>query len=209
MFHCYLTWQGDPSTTVTVNFHTACPGHQSRVRFDTEPRGGVVEAYGLQSVGASHRVPGLRLFPGADRTIHVVELTGLTPGQTYYFVAGDEETGYSDERKFRTLPLDGPLRFITGGDLGTEAVVGDLHPRRAGMAAVTVGAGALAVVVDLMAAQAQGWSGGCAGGADGQAQQENQKGSTKDQFSPRKNMAISVRAKIPKKVVRPRAVARR
>jgi hypothetical protein len=35
----YLTWQGDTSTTITVNFHTAYPTTESEVRFDVEPRG--------------------------------------------------------------------------------------------------------------------------------------------------------------------------
>jgi hypothetical protein len=49
----------------------------------------------------------------------VVELTQLDPGQTYYFITGNRENGFSEERKFRTLPNDGsPIRFVTGGDMG-------------------------------------------------------------------------------------------
>lgn len=53
------------------------------------------------------------------RLIHVVELTGLKPGGSYYFVAGDEEHGFSPEMKFRTVPdTDEAIRFVVGGDMG-------------------------------------------------------------------------------------------
>ena len=51
--------------------------------------------------------------------VHRVVLEPLEPGLTYYFVVGDDATGYSPERKFRTLPGgDSPLRFVVGGDMG-------------------------------------------------------------------------------------------
>jgi len=127
VFHVYLTWQGDTSTTMTVNYHTAADTDESTVLFDSVPRAGVPGDYAMRADGASHRIPGLYMQPGADRAVHVVELTGLRPGREYYFIAGDEEHGYSAERKFRTSPDgDAPIRFITGGDMGTDEVVGRL-----------------------------------------------------------------------------------
>ena len=38
------------------------------------------------------------------RTLYVGALTGLQPGTTYYFVAGEAINGMSRERSFRTLP---------------------------------------------------------------------------------------------------------
>ena len=115
--HVYLTWQGDPTATITVNYHTVSPElapTTSAVRFDTVPHPGVVSAYGSRATGTAVAIPEI---PG--RFVHRVELTGLQPGRAYWFVAGDSLTGFSHERAFRTIPDgDGPLRFIAAGDMG-------------------------------------------------------------------------------------------
>ncbi len=126
VLHCYLTWQGDTSTTMTVNYHAAPGRNQSVVHYDTEPHDGNPLSYRYRAVGASHTIPGLDIFFGAQRDVHVVELTGLDPGTTYYFVAGDTETGFTEEKMFRTVPADGAVNFVTGGDMGTGDVVRDL-----------------------------------------------------------------------------------
>jgi hypothetical protein len=126
ILHCYLTWQGDTSTTMTVNYHAAPSDAPSVVYYDTVPRGGSPRDYRFSKAGASHRIPGLEILAGAQRDVHVVELTGLEPGQTYYFIAGDRTTGYTDEKMFRTIPATGPIDFVTGGDMGTDDVVRDL-----------------------------------------------------------------------------------
>lgn len=126
VLHCYLTWQGDTSTTMTVNYHAAPGRNQSVVYYDTVSRGGSPSAYAFSAVGASHRIPGLDLFFGAQRDVHVVELTELDPGTTYYFVAGDPGTGYTQEKMFRTIPASDAVNFVTGGDMGTGDVVRDL-----------------------------------------------------------------------------------
>ncbi len=115
-FHCYLTWQGNLSTSMTVNYHTRAAAEQSWVYYDTVPRHGVVADYAQRMGGASHQIDVLE--PYTVRRIHVVELTGLVPGQTYYFIAGDPVTGFTKERSFRTVPEGNlPIRFVTGGDL--------------------------------------------------------------------------------------------
>ncbi len=113
--HVYLTWQGDTSRTMTVNYQTFAPTEASTVYFDTQSRQGQQSDYRHQAVGHSHQIPGL-----ADgRRIHWVELQKLTPGRTYYFIAGDSMNGFTEERKFRTVPDGaGRLRFVTGGDMG-------------------------------------------------------------------------------------------
>ena len=118
--HVYLTWQGDPATTMTVAYHTfgQAPG-PSVVRYGPEGGG----ALPLEARGASHRVPGL----DEDRWVHVVELVGLSPGARYRFVAG-APGAESAERVFRTVPDDDrPVRFVTGGDLGVSDEVLRLH----------------------------------------------------------------------------------
>ena len=63
---------------------------------------------------------GKKRLEGVDRTVHVVELTDLEPGTSYHFVVGDPISGFREERRFRTVPADGsPIRFVTGGDMGT------------------------------------------------------------------------------------------
>jgi acid phosphatase type 7 len=117
--YVYLTWQGDTGQTMTVNYHTTAPA-ASQVLYDTKPRGGDPQAYRHSADGAAHQIAGLPV----QRWIHVAELTGLKPGGTYYFVAGDPEHGYSEERAFRTMPRrETPIRFVTGGDMGVDGAM--------------------------------------------------------------------------------------
>ena len=118
--HVYLTWRGDPATTMTVVYHTfgAAPG-PSLVRYGLEGSGGLA----LEAHGASHRIPDLN----ENRWVHVVELVGLGPGARYRFVAG-ARGARGEERAFRTVPDDDlPVRFVTGGDLGVSDEVLRLH----------------------------------------------------------------------------------
>lgn len=121
--HVYLTWQGDTSRTITVNYQTLEPTQASTVHYDTKPRNGRPSDYRYAATGSAHQIPGL-----ADgRKIHWVELRKLTPGKTYYFVAGDPQHGYTAERKFRTMPADSrSLRFVIGGDMGVSSDVAAL-----------------------------------------------------------------------------------
>ncbi|HBO42807.1 MAG TPA: hypothetical protein DD670_02485 [Planctomycetaceae bacterium] len=105
----YLTWQGSPSTTMTINFHTQ------------QSLESVAVVYGLKSDGDSldHRAEGAsRQIPGlADgRHVHSVELTGLKAGEVYCFRIELPE-GLSPVYTFKTIP-EGcePIRFAVGGD---------------------------------------------------------------------------------------------
>ena len=111
--HVYLTWQGDTSTTMTVNYQTSAESSVSQVRYDTVARSDLA-SYRFSATGTAHKVPGV-----ADgRAVHNVELSGLEPGTAYYFVAGDPQNGFSNEHKFRTIPQDDQaLRFVSGGDM--------------------------------------------------------------------------------------------
>ena len=97
--HVYLTWQGDTSTTMTINYQTPAESSVSQVRYDTVARSDL-ESYRFSATGTAHKVPGM-----ADgRAVRIVELSRLEPGTAYYFVAGDPQNGFSSERKFRTVP---------------------------------------------------------------------------------------------------------
>jgi acid phosphatase type 7 len=106
----FLTWQRDPTTTMTIDWHTE--GQVAGAQLQFRPRGDTVW---------ESRVPESSAFPFAEdvamvqRVIHRVELTGLEPDATYQFRAG----GTGEPYTFRTMPreLTRPVRFATGGDV--------------------------------------------------------------------------------------------
>lgn len=120
--YVYLTWQGSTSTTMTINFQTK-DSSASEVWYDVVSRVGEVDSYTKHASGTAHQIDSLE----DGRWIHWVELTGLKPGGTYYFVAGDVTVGVSQEKKFRTIPNNRkPLHFVVGGDMGFDPVVDTL-----------------------------------------------------------------------------------
>jgi hypothetical protein len=115
--HVYLTWRGDPLTTMVVHYHTDAPD-PSVVSYGDREAGGAHTAYPHRVEGTSRKV--------VDRHVHTVELTGLTPGATYYFTVGTGEPARQAEHHFQMPPAEGPIRFALGGDMGTDAIVGTL-----------------------------------------------------------------------------------
>ena len=121
--HIIFTYMGDPSTTLTVNWQYIEPssmivssGEKASVLFDTVSRGGDVDSYTYSAKANNFQIDGL-----SDRLILRAQLTGLKPATAYYIVVGDEERGFSKEMKVRTIQVDdSPLRFVTGGDMGTS-----------------------------------------------------------------------------------------
>ncbi len=103
----YLTWKSDPTTTMTIHWHSDDELDPSSLLYRTHGRS-------LWKNGHGARVP----FPHTARWVHSVELTGLTPNQTYEFRFIDGEEVY----RFKTLPkrLDPSLRFVSGGDVYHE-----------------------------------------------------------------------------------------
>ena len=100
----FLTWQQDPTTTMTIDWHTEPDDVAESVLYYKKK--GSDEWYSLPA--SQHR------FPYSDRTIHRVELTGLEPASYYRFRTGEFERVL----KFRTMPREiyRPLRFAAGGD---------------------------------------------------------------------------------------------
>jgi hypothetical protein len=98
----YLTWQRDPTTTMTVCWQDG-PGSPEQISW--RPQG----SDDWQTAEASQQP-----LPHTDRIVSQVELTALAPDSTYEFRVGDEE----NIRRFLTLPatLDRPLTFVEGGD---------------------------------------------------------------------------------------------
>ena len=109
----HLTWgSNDTSRSVVISWKTAMDWPTgSEVRYDTSPRGGDPGAYSYTATGE-----GLT-YGGAGGYVHHVELTGLMPDTTYYFICGGENSLWSGEFSFRTPPESWPsLRFVVGGD---------------------------------------------------------------------------------------------
>ncbi|MEX0744145.1 MAG: metallophosphoesterase family protein [Phycisphaeraceae bacterium] len=102
----YLTWQRDPTTTMTVQWHTLDDTRPSELAYR---RADVDDASWQQRTGER------RPFPHTDRFIHAVEIIDLEPGTDYLFRFEDEGTAY----RFRTMPADAsePVSFAVGGDL--------------------------------------------------------------------------------------------
>jgi acid phosphatase type 7 len=99
----YLTWQRDPTTTMTIHWHTDGE-HPSRVEYQR-----------LDGGEWHSRAGQNRPFPHSPRTIHTVELRDLEPNTTYRFRLGEA----AREFRFRTMPATAaePIRFATGGDV--------------------------------------------------------------------------------------------
>ncbi len=99
-----LTWQQDPTTTMTIDRHTDNHGGQAVIEYK---KAGTERWF--------YQVGEVLPFPYSDRIINRFEITGLDPDTRYRFrFAGD-----SAQRYFRTMPEDAwrPIRFAAGGDV--------------------------------------------------------------------------------------------
>jgi hypothetical protein len=102
----FLTWQRDPTTTMTVQWvGSEADGVQRPVMF--AEKGGL--AWQTQTYST-------RQFPMTDHWIFRAELTGLKPDTNYVFRIGTD----SAEQSFRTMPVKdtNAIQFVSGGDSG-------------------------------------------------------------------------------------------
>ena len=108
----FLTWQRDPSTTMTIVWIT----DEDRTDNDVEFRN-VKHSTWQKIEGHHHPMP-----EDLPYLIHQLELTCLDPNSNYEFRTGPDAVTY----KFRTLPSDenAPIRFVVGGDIynGSKAL---------------------------------------------------------------------------------------
>lgn len=100
----YLTWRGDPTTTMVVQWHSLARSGESRVWYREEQGEGWQRGDGV-----------VMRLPEGRTVVHTVELSGLVPDTRYVFRIGDGAKEYL----FRTCPreLGRPLRFAVGGDV--------------------------------------------------------------------------------------------
>ncbi len=104
----FLTWQRDPTTTMTVQWVGAI-GEAADTTVYYAPLAG------KQWKG---QTTGVRPYPRTDLKVFRTELTGLTPGTDYQFRIGKQSPIY----RFRTMPAKATdtIHFISGGDCGVN-----------------------------------------------------------------------------------------
>jgi hypothetical protein len=121
--YVYLTWaRDDTAHSINVSWRTMERGYLGEVLYDTEPRGGDASLYRFRAVGNLDVTP--VTHEGLKGYLHHVELTGLKPETTYYFICGHPEHGWSEERSFRTAPVRRTsFTFVVAGDSHSGADV--------------------------------------------------------------------------------------
>jgi hypothetical protein len=104
----FLTWQRDPTTTMTVQW-IGVRGETA----DTNVSYSVLKAGHWQTQATSAKP-----YPMTDFKVFRSELTGLTPGTDYEFRIGKSSPIY----RFRTMPsrATNTIQFISGGDCGVN-----------------------------------------------------------------------------------------
>src|SRR5262245_20634950 len=116
----FLTWQRDPTTTMTVQW-VGTRGETADSRVYYAPAAG--DRWQAQTTTPRH-------YPLTDFKVFRAELTGLSPGTDYRFRIGKGSPMY----RFRTMPARATdtIRFISGGDCGINphAVANNIQAAR-------------------------------------------------------------------------------
>lgn len=103
----FLTWQKDPTTTMTVQWVGPEVTFESAIHFATiqDP---------VWQINKTITKP----YPNTNDKVHRSELTGLKPGTEYQFQIGTGSRTYY----FRTMPAKATntLQFVSGGDSGVD-----------------------------------------------------------------------------------------
>ncbi len=104
----FLTWQSDPTTTMTVQWVGP------EIAIDTSIQYGTL-VNPVWQLGKSITKP----YPNTDFKVHRCELTGLKPGTEYQFQIGK----FAPVWRFRTMPAKATntIQFVSGGDCGIDA----------------------------------------------------------------------------------------
>ncbi|MDE3045362.1 MAG: fibronectin type III domain-containing protein [Verrucomicrobiota bacterium] len=97
----YLSWYSDPTSTITIQWHTDLEEESDDIQFETS------DGEWITLTGTHQR------FPNEYLWIHTLHIQNLDPNTLYHFRIGP------DTYAFQTAPktLDKPLRFVIGGDM--------------------------------------------------------------------------------------------
>jgi len=114
-FAVYLTWQRDPTTTMTIQWINPVDVPANEIEFHAAG-----DIFWTQAQVHAHSLPGENHYH-----IYRLELTELTPNLDYFFRIGGSEGKIFN---FRTMPATNeiPIRFVVGGDVyhdGLEKVL--------------------------------------------------------------------------------------
>jgi acid phosphatase type 7 len=103
-----LTWQGDPCTTMTIQWLGEASDAGASIEY------GTLEATEFQVAPVQRKD-----YPGTEQKVFRCELTGLQPGGEYKFQIGGQTAAY----RFRTMPsrITDEFRFVSGGDAGVDS----------------------------------------------------------------------------------------
>jgi len=104
----FLTWQRDPTTTMTIQWIGPAATADVAVRYAPKATGTVWQ------IEKTFTKP----FSTTDLKVHRCELSGLTEGTEYSFQIGEKSPTY----RFRTMPAKATntIQFVSGGDCGTN-----------------------------------------------------------------------------------------
>jgi hypothetical protein len=153
----FLTWQRDPTTTMTVQW-VGTVGETADTRVYYRPAEAALPApaaaaavvglatglggLGTAAAGLSFwltRAPVAKPYPGTDFKVFRAELTGLRPGTDYEFRIGKLSPVY----RFRTMPAKATdaITFVSGGDCGVNAhaVANNVQAARQGPTFAVIG----------------------------------------------------------------------
>src|SRR6185295_8221814 len=116
----FLTWQRDPTTTMTIQWIGTPEEGASRKIWHS--KAGSMEWHETVHTG--------KPYPKTNYQIFRTELTGLEPGAEYRFRVGLD----SKEKKFRTMPAKATntIEFVSGGDAGINQAAQDINRVAAG-----------------------------------------------------------------------------
>jgi hypothetical protein len=105
----YLTWRGDPTTTMTVNWVDIYEDSSDTVWYRAFREG---QEY--KTAEATRGTAGPTTL-----VLRRVELKNLEPDTVYEFGIGDKRRDVPQFYRFRTMPaeLNRPIRFVEGGDM--------------------------------------------------------------------------------------------
>lgn len=104
----FLTWQKDPTTTMTVQWVGPQVGLDTSIQYATAENP-------VWQVAPTITKP----YPNTDLRVHRCELSGLKPGTEYQFQIGMSSLAH----RFRTMPerATNTIQFVSGGDSGIDA----------------------------------------------------------------------------------------
>lgn len=122
----YLTWHGDPTMSITVNWVDLYENSGNTVVY----RAVGDEQADWQTATGEHGT-----VANSVLRVHRVELTGLEPGRVYRFWIGEQPPAVPGQAyRFRTMPAvpRRPIRFVTGGDMMHSREMADAMNRVAG-----------------------------------------------------------------------------